>query len=112
MRVYGIKTCDSCRRARGWLDERGSRYQWWDLREDGIEPALVQRWLAALGPEGLVNRRSTTWRGLSPAERERALQPDTAARLLMAYPTLIRRPVFEIDDHVLVGFDAGVRDQL
>ncbi len=112
MNVYGIKSCDSCRKARAWLEEQGIDHRWRDLREDGLDRAKIAAWLAALGPEGLVNRRSTTWRALTEAEREAALDPARSADLLLARPTLIKRPVFELEDRVLVGFNAAVREQL
>jgi len=112
MKVFGIKSCDSCRKARRWLDERGSDYEWYDLRADGVESGTVQSWLRAVGPEVLVNRRSTTWRGLSETQRAEAMDTETAADLLVAHPTLIKRPVVVVDDRVLVGFGAEVREAL
>ena len=112
MNVYGIKACDTCRKARKWLDEQGKSYQWHDLREDGLDAALIRRWLDALGPEALVNRRSTTWRNLDPAVRDRAMKADSAAAVLLAHPTLIKRPVFDLGDQVLIGFNAPVREVL
>ena len=110
--VYGIKSCDTCRKALKWLDEQGRDYQWRDLRVDGVESERVQRWLEEAGAEVLVNRRSTTWRSLGEADREAAGNPQRAQALLQAYPTLIKRPVFEIDGRVLVGFNATVRQSL
>jgi arsenate reductase (glutaredoxin) len=112
MHIYGIKTCDTCRKARKWLDEQGKSYHWHDLREDGLDAALVRRWLDTLGPEALVNRRSTTWRNLDPAVRDKAMKADSAAAVLLAHPTLVKRPVFEQDGQVLVGFNAAVREVL
>ena len=112
MKVYGIKSCDTCRKARRWLDEQGREYQWHDLRVDGLTAATVARWLAAVGPETLVNRRSTTWRSLAEAEREQAMDPAHSAAILIASPTLIKRPVFETAGEVLIGFNAAVRDKL
>ncbi|TVQ37248.1 MAG: Spx/MgsR family RNA polymerase-binding regulatory protein [Wenzhouxiangella sp.] len=112
MKVYGIKSCDTCRKARRWLDEQGREYQWHDLREDGLDQVTVKRWLAAVGAETLVNRRSTTWRGLSEDERRQAMDPALASALLLEAPTLIKRPVFETEAGVSVGFNAAVRDSL
>ncbi|MEE4637814.1 MAG: Spx/MgsR family RNA polymerase-binding regulatory protein [Wenzhouxiangella sp.] len=110
--IYGIKSCDTCRKAIKWLDEHEHSYRWHDLRADGIEGHQVRRWLTALGTDLLINRRSTTWRSLSEAERARAGDPDQAVALLVSNPTLIKRPVFERDDRVMVGFDAAVRESL
>lgn len=112
MKLYGIKTCDSCQKARRWLQEQGIEHSWHDLRDDGLDRALVDSWLAALGTEGLVNRRSTTWRGLDEPTRAAALNPERAASVLLARPTLIKRPVFHRGDQVLVGFNAAVKDSL
>ena len=62
MIVSGIGSCDSCRKARKWLDEQGIEHDWVDLRETGVTTADLRRWLKAVGPDVLVNRRSTTWR--------------------------------------------------
>lgn len=110
--VYGIKTCDSCRKALQWLDEQGRSYRWHDLRADGLDRASLEAWLTAIGPEGLVNRRSTTWRALDEAERVAALDPARAADVLLQHPTLIKRPVFVHDDRLVLGFNAAVKDSL
>jgi arsenate reductase len=112
VKVHGIKTCDTCRKARKWLDEKGIDYQWHDLREDGLGGAMVRRWLAALGPEILINRRSTTWRAMDDSQRVAAMDADGAIELLLEHPTLIKRPLFEWDDRILPGFNETVREAL
>lgn len=112
LKIYGIQACDRCRKARRWLQDTGRSHAWHDLREDGLEVATVQRWLDAIGPERLVNRRSTTWRGLDETTRDHAMDADRAARVLSEHPTLIKRPVFEHDGVVHVGFTDSVRSQL
>ncbi len=112
MKVFGIKSCDTCRKARRWLDEQGKEHQWHDLREDGLNEETLQRWLKAVGPDTLVNRRSTTWRGLDENEREQAMDPKQSIPILLAAPTLIKRPIFETAAGILVGFNADVRDKL
>lgn len=101
--LYGIINCDTCRKARRFLDAAGVPYRFHDLRQDGVTKEQVQRWLAALGVETLVNRRSTTWRALNETERARATQ-DQATELLLEHPTLIKRPVLDTGDSVHVGF--------
>ena len=93
MELYGIKSCDTCRKARKMADEQGRAHEWHDLREDGIDSDRIDRWLAAVGTETLVNRRSTTWRGLDEKARAKAMDPRTAAAVLVEHPTLIKRPV-------------------
>ncbi|MCC5856925.1 MAG: arsenate reductase [Ectothiorhodospiraceae bacterium] len=101
--LYGISNCDTCRRARRFLEDAGVTYRFHDLRRDGISAAQVQRWLAVLGSETLVNRRSTTWRALNEAERALATR-DQAQALLVAHPTLIKRPILETGDTLHAGF--------
>lgn len=109
--TYGIKTCDSCRKARKWLEEQGIDHEWVDLREDGVTTADLRRWIEAVGPEALVNRRSTTWRQLPEDERP-VMEAAAVLPALQAHPTLVKRPVFERDDSVRVGFTPAVRDWL
>ena len=109
--IYGIKNCDTCRKARKWLDGRGLTHHYHDIRADGLDRAMLDRWIAALGWEVLLNRRGTTWRKLDEAVR---INVDAAsARLLMlANPTLIKRPVFEAGGRHMVGFGEAERDAL
>ncbi|MFC3230226.1 Spx/MgsR family RNA polymerase-binding regulatory protein [Marinibaculum pumilum] len=113
--MFGLKTCDTCRKARRWLDSQGVPYRAHDLREAPPTRNLLQQWLDAVGPERLVNRRSTTWRGLSEEARAAAApgaDPETLLALLAEQPTLIKRPVFQRRTEVLVGFDHAVRGAL
>ena len=101
--LYGINTCDSCRKARRWLDERGVSYLFHDLRQDGLNASLLESWAGALGWDALLNRQSTTWRQL-PAEEKDDLEPSRICRLLLAYPTLIKRPLLAHGDVLQQGF--------
>lgn len=101
--VYGIRQCDSCRKALKWLEAHGVEHQFHDLRADGLQRERVAAWLASPFAEVIVNRRSTTWRTLDDVEKaaERAALED----LLLEHPTLVKRPVFERDGELLaVGF--------
>ena len=106
--IHGIKACDTCRKALKWLDAEGLEARWTDLREDGLDRADLERWLAAVGCEALVNRRSTTWRQL-PEDQRPAMEDDAVIPVLLAHPTLIKRPVFERGGEVRVGFTPDVR---
>ena len=106
LRVNGIPNCDSVRRARRWLDTRGTEYAFRDFKKDGPDNAELARWAGAAGWERLLNRRGTTWRKLPAAERD-GIDRDAALRLMEAHPTLIKRPVLEVGDTVLIGFDEG-----
>lgn len=110
--IYGIGNCDTCRKARKWLDQSGRTYRWHDLRADGIDESRLRSWIDAVGVEALVNRRSTTWRSLDEGDRALAMDEGAAAGLLARSPTLIKRPVFELADEVLVGFNDSVRSAL
>ena len=101
--VFGLKNCDSCLKARAWLDEHGVDHEFRDLRADGLTPERLKRWLSSPLAALLINRRSTTWRNLSVAEK--ALSEDDPFTLLSQYPALIKRPVLERHGRVLlVGF--------
>lgn len=104
MKVYGIDNCDSCRKAKRWLDESGVSYRWADLRRDPPDDDTLARWIDQVGTGRLVNRRSKTWRDLSDAERAGADSPGGALALLRDHPTLIKRPVIDAGEVVLVGF--------
>lgn len=101
--VYGIKQCDTCRKALKWLTAEGIPHQFHDFRADGLSANLLQPWLSSSFSDKLVNRRSTTWRTLS--ESQRASEGEALLRLLLRYPTLIKRPVFVTDDIAAVGFN-------
>jgi len=103
--VWGLKNCDTCKKARAWLDGRSVPHAFRDVRADGLAAADVRAWLDAVGAEVLVNRRGTTWRGLDDAAKARADNSAAVAGLLLEHPALIRRPVFVGGDGtVVVGF--------
>jgi len=109
--VYGIPNCDKVRAARRWLTDQGFAHRFHDFRADGLGRNRLAGWIERLGLEALINRRSTTWHQLSPAAREIANE-DQAASLLLAYPTLIRRPVIEVGDRLVVGIGPRERQAL
>jgi Spx/MgsR family transcriptional regulator len=93
------------KKARQWLETNGSDYTFVDVREDGVDKTEVQRWLDKAGLDVVVNKRSTTWKKLSDEQKD-GLNEITALDLLLANPTLVKRPVLTIDDSVFVGFKA------
>ncbi|MGB1007958.1 MAG: Spx/MgsR family RNA polymerase-binding regulatory protein [Thalassobaculaceae bacterium] len=101
--VYGISNCDTVKKARKWLDAAGVTYRFHDFRKDGLETRTVTAMLTALGAEKLINKRGTTWRKLDPAAQA-AAGGDGVAALLVAHPTLIKRPVIDTGDGWSVGF--------
>lgn len=106
MRFWGLKSCDTCRRAVKELEAAGYEIQRIDVRADGVEAADLERFLAKFG-EALVNKRSTTWRGMDKTTRAEA--PLT---LLKTHPTLMKRPVIEHDGALFLGFGADVKGAL
>lgn len=102
LKVYGLKNCDTCRKARKWLDGEKASYTFVDVRADGIDKSDVTRWSKAAGWETLLNKSSTTWRGLKDNQKE-GLTESGAIKLLAENPTLIKRPVFENGKTIVVG---------
>ena len=101
--LYGLKNCDACRRACKELERGGRPISFVDIRDEADLKSKVPHWLSAAGAARLINKRSTTWRSLSDAEQSRAEAGDVSL-LLIQNPTLIKRPVMEVGDDVLVGW--------
>jgi arsenate reductase (glutaredoxin) len=101
--IYGIRNCDTMKKARAWLDERGVDYDFHDYRTAGIDGIRLERWCRQAGWETLLNRAGTTFRKLSDAEKS-ALNERKAIALMLAQPSLIKRPVLEVGGGLLVGF--------
>ncbi|GHA17228.1 ArsC family reductase [Oceanisphaera arctica] len=111
IRLYGIKNCDTVKKARKWLDQQGIDYRFVDHRADGLDPAELQHWLERLGWEQLLNKRGTTYRALPDADKA-GLGPDTAAALLQAHPAMIKRPLLVLDDELHLGFKPELYSRL
>lgn len=103
--LYGISNCDTVRRARKWLAAENIDATYHDFRKDGLTPAKVKQWVAAVGLETLLNKRGTTWRAL-PETLKDSLSDAAAIDLMVEQPALIKRPVIELNGKVLVGFKA------
>ena len=104
--LYGIKNCDTVKKARNWLDLHGIDYRFHDFRADGLERETVQRWLEELGWENLVNRRSSSWKALDAATRE-SMDEQSALAAIMAQATLIKRPLLDTGRERFTGFSAA-----
>ncbi|WP_446808676.1 ArsC family reductase [Methylomonas sp. 2BW1-5-20] len=102
--VYGIKNCDSVKKARTWLEARQIAYRFHDYRVDGLDAALLQGFVDALGVDAVLNQRSTSWRQLDDAQKS-DLTPDKAVQLMLAVPTLIKRPILDNGQQLIVGFN-------
>jgi arsenate reductase len=103
LKVYGIANCDSCRKARKFLMEHDIDHEFHDVREEGLNIQMLERWADRMDWQQLVNRQSTTWRELPEPARVNLTRPKAMA-LLLQHPTLLKRPVFDHRDYFAVGF--------
>ncbi len=101
--IYGIPACDTMKKARVWLDQRGVAYRFHNYKSDGIDEETLRRWADQVGWEVLLNRAGTTFRKLDEVDRQ-DLDADKAIRLMQAQPSLIKRPVLDRDGQLTVGF--------
>jgi Spx/MgsR family transcriptional regulator len=105
--VFGIPNCDTVKKARSWLTEHGVAYVFHDFKKLGVPAEQLPGWLTAVGWEKLVNRKGNTWRQFDDATRAAVVDAATASALMLANPSVIKRPVVVwADDRVTVGFDA------
>ena len=101
--VYGIKSCDTCRRARKFLAEKNIEYRFHDLRDDGLDIQMLERWAGRIDWQRLLNRQSLTWRKIPEIDRA-GMSKDKAFAAMLESPTLIKRPVLEHEAFFAVGF--------
>lgn len=104
--IYGIPNCDTVKKARAWLAERGVEAGFHDYKKQGVPEAALRSWVKTLGWEALLNRKGTTWRKLDPARQAQVADADSAIALMLEQPSVIRRPVLVRGDVLRVGFDA------
>ena len=105
--IYGIKNCDTMKKARGWLDGKNVAYRFHDYKAEGIDRGKLEHWIDAVGWETVLNRAGTTFRKLDEAAKA-GLDGDKATTLMLDQPSMIKRPVLEIDDRIIVGFKPEV----
>ena len=101
--VYGIKSCDTCRRARKFLTEKNIEFRFHDLREDGLDIQMLERWSTRIDWQRLLNRQSLTWRKIAETDRN-DMSADKAFAAMLDAPNLIKRPVLEHPGFFAVGF--------
>jgi Spx/MgsR family transcriptional regulator len=107
MILHGIPNCDTVKRARAWLTERGVAHEFHDFKRQGVPAQALERWIDTLGHEHLVNRQGTTWRKLDDVTKADAGEAAGARALMLAQPSVIRRPVVQWPDGAITaGFDA------
>jgi arsenate reductase len=105
--IYGIKACDTMKKARDWLDSHALTYGFHDYKVSGIDRASLERWVADLGWETVLNRAGTTFRKLPDADRQ-DLAASKAVDLMLAQPSMIKRPILDIDGRLTAGFKPDV----
>jgi Spx/MgsR family transcriptional regulator len=101
--MYGIRNCDTVKKARAWLEQRGVEYRFHDYKVAGIDMAQLDRWCGEVGWEALLNRAGTTFRKLPSSQRE-SIDKKRALALMLAQPSIIKRPVVELNGKLVVGF--------
>lgn len=106
MRMYGIRNCDTVKKARAWLDARGIAYDFHDYKSEGVDAQRLRAWAGELGWERLLNRSGTTFRKLPDADKV-DLDEGKAIALMLAAPSMIRRPILDLGDRRLAGFDTA-----
>lgn len=109
MIVYGIKNCDTVKKCRAYLQERQIAYEFHDFRVNGISAELVQGFLDELGPDRVLNKRGTSWRQLPEALKLQA--ENDLLSVILTVPTLIKRPIIDDGQRLIVGFDPQTLDQ-
>ncbi len=105
MKMYGIKNCDTVKKARKWLDEANISYTFHDFKKDGLSDEQLSQWEIAVGWEALINRRGTTWRKLPEAVRD-SITAETAHNIMLDNPSIIKRPVIGHANGTHIGFNA------
>jgi Spx/MgsR family transcriptional regulator len=104
-KIYGIKNCDTVRRARKWLEQSNIEYIFHDIRSDRFNKGVLNKWLLKSKVEAIINKKSTTWRGLSLKVQNKFLE-EKNADLLFKLPIIIKRPILDVNDTIYFGFTA------
>ncbi|CAN5489458.1 ArsC family reductase [soil metagenome] len=112
VRLYGLSTCDQVRKARAWFAERGAKVEFHDFKKVGVDPVKLAEWLTHLPWDALINKRGLTWRGLTPDEKAAVVDSGSAVELMLRKPSVIKRPVVEIADRLVVGFHPELYEPL
>ena len=105
--LYGIPNCDTVKKARVWLDEHGRAFTFHDYKKVGIERASLEGWVAEHGWEVVLNRNGTTFKALDAADKD-GLDAEKAIGLMLAQPSMIKRPVLDLGDRTIVGFKPAI----
>lgn len=109
--LYGIANCDTVRRTRQWLQQRQIDFEFHDYKKQGCPAGLIDRFLQHFDYQELVNKRGTTWRKLPDAVRDN-LSADSARQLMQEQPSIIKRPILEVDGQWLLGYDSARMEEM
>ena len=109
--IYGIKNCDTMKKARSWLDKRGVAYSFHDYKTEGVSKSDLERWSKAAGWEVLLNRAGTTFRKLPDTDKENVTEKKALA-LMLAQPSMIKRPVLDTGGRIAVGFKPEIYEKI
>ncbi|MCD6680704.1 MAG: ArsC family reductase [Burkholderiaceae bacterium] len=102
--VFGIENCDQVRKARAWLRARSIEHRFHDLRRDGLDAQRLSLWLGRVPWDSLLNRRGMAWRRLDAARRAAVTDQASASELMLEEPLLVKRPVLQMPDQIVIGF--------
>ncbi|MCG7990029.1 MAG: ArsC family reductase [Candidatus Thiodiazotropha lotti] len=111
VKMYGIPNCDTIKKASRWLDDHGVAYEFHDYKKAGVDEAMLTAWTGQLGWESLLNKRSTTWRQLDEAAKA-DLDERQAIQIMLAHPSIIKRPLLDDGKQLHLGFKADQYAQL
>jgi len=109
--IYGIKNCDTMKKARTWLDKRGVEYAFHDYKVEGVSKSDLEKWAKAVGWEVLLNRAGTTFRKLPDKDKENVTEKKAIA-LMLEQPSMIKRPVLDVGGKLTVGFQPEIYEKL
>jgi len=114
IRLFGIPNCDSVKKARVWLDDKGVDYEFQDFKKSPLTTNQLKNWCKHVGWETLVNKKSTTWRALSPEIQKSVTNESSACQLLVEYPSLVKRPVMwsTESEQVIVGVQPSLWEKM
>jgi len=107
MKLYGIPNCDTVKKARAWLTSHAIEYEFHDYKKQGVDTALLRKWMEEYGWELIINRQGQTWRKLSDVEKAAVNNIDSALQLAIDKPSVIKRPAFEFRRKLMLGFDSS-----
>lgn len=109
--LYGIANCDTIKKARKWLNDQGIEYQFHDYKKLGVDEKTLKNWIKQVGWEVLLNKRGTTWRKLDEATKE-SVDEASAIQIMLDNPSIIKRPVLDVNGQITVGFKADIYQTL